>query len=324
MPKKPSGLAFSAAVLLATASSGSQNTRDGEWPAYGGDPGGQRFSPLASINGKNVQSLQVAWVFRTGDAYQPRFGRPTAFEATPLYAGGMLYIRTPLGRIIALDPVTGRQLWAYDSNVPKDKGYGDFANRGVSMWVSPSGQRRVFNATVDARLIAVDASTGKPRADFGDNGMVDLHTGLRIARRNFSDYEQTSPPAIAGNTIIVGSGIADNGSVSQPSGEVRGYDAATGKLKWTWDPIPQDPKSLGADTWKNGGARRTGAANAWSVIATDPQRNLVFVPTGSASPDFYGGERLGDNPVAHFLLALRRCARRRGGPFPTLPPHSFD
>src|SRR5258706_5097718 len=305
MLKKTSGLPLAAVLLLAIASSGFQNKPDGEWPAYGGDPGGQRFSALTSINNNNVQSLQVAWTFRTGDAYQPRYGRPTAFEATPLYVGGALYIGTPLGRIIAIDPVAGRQLWAYDGNVPKDKGYGDFANLGVSTWGSPSGQRRVFIATVDARLIAVDAATGKPCADFVGNGIVDLRTGLRIAPRNFLDYEQTSPPATAGHTIIVGSGIADNGSVSQPSGEVRGYDVVTGKLKWTWDPIPQDTKSPGADTWKKGKAKSTGAANAWSVIAADPQRNLVFVPTGSASPDFYGGERLGNNLFANSIVALR-------------------
>jgi quinoprotein glucose dehydrogenase len=318
------GKTFAAVLLLAIASSGFQKKHDGEWPAYGGDPGGQRFSALTSINNKNVQGLQVAWTFRTGDAYQPRFGRPTAFEATPLYVDGMLYVGTPLGHIIALDPVTGRQVWSYDSSVPKDKGYGDFANRGVSSWVSPSGQRRVFIATVDARLIAVDAATGKPLADFGDNGIVDLRTGLRIAPRGFADYEQTSPPAIAGNTIIVGSGIADNGSVSQPSGEVRGYDVVTGKLKWTWDPIPQDPKSFGADTWKKGSAKRTGAANAWSVIATDPQRSLVFIPTGSASPDFYGGERLGNNLFANSIVALRADTGERVWHFQTVHHDLWD
>src|SRR5882724_1746871 len=157
MLKKTAGLGVSAVFLLAVASSGFQNKPDGEWSAYGRDPGGQRFSPLTNINEKNVQSLQVAWTFRTGDSYRPKFGRPTAFEATPLYVSGVLYIGTPLGRIIALDPVTGRQLWDYDSKVPKDKGYGDFANRGVSTWTSPSGHRRIYIATVDARLIAVDA-----------------------------------------------------------------------------------------------------------------------------------------------------------------------
>jgi quinoprotein glucose dehydrogenase len=324
MPKKTSGLAVSAVLLLAIGSSGFQNKSEDEWPAYGRDPGGQRFSPLTVINSKNVQSLQVAWTFRTGDSYRPKFGRPTAFEATPLYVDGVLYIGTPLGRIIALDPVTGRQRWSYDSNVPKDKGYGDFANRGVSTWVSPSGQRRIFIASLDARLIAVDAATGKPCADFGDNGIVNLRIGLRIAPRGFADYEETSPPAIAGNTIIVGSGIQDNGSTNEPSGEVRGYDVVTGKLKWTWDPIPQDPKSIGADTWKNGSAQRTGAANAWSVIATDPQRNLVFVPTGSASPDYYGGERLGNNLFANSIVALRADTGERVWHFQTVHHDLWD
>ncbi len=278
-----------------------------DWPAWGNDPGGQRFSPLATIDRGNVHALKVAWTFRTGDAYQPKDSRPTAFEATPIYVDGTLYLPTPLGRILALDPVTGRQRWAYDAKIDKDAGYGDFASRGVSTWKSPSGQRRIYLATIDAHLIAVDAATGKPCADFGANGVVDLRRGLRIppAADGYADYEETSPPAVIGNTIVVGSGIADNGSIGQPSGEVRGFDAVTGKLKWTWDPIPQDPKDPGAATWKNGSAKRTGAANAWSVIAADPERGLVFVPTGSASPDYYGGERLGDNRYANSIVALR-------------------
>ncbi len=134
---------------------------------------------------------------------------------------------------------------------------------------------------------------------------MDLRVGLRIPVKRFADYEETSAPAIIGDTIVVGSAIADNGSVSQPSGEVRAFDAKTGKLKWSWDPIPQDAKAIGADTWKNGSAARTGAANAWSTIAVDVQRNLVFIPTGSASPDYYGGERLGDNLFANSVVALK-------------------
>ncbi len=279
---------------------------NGDWPTYGHDPGGQRFSPLTAINRSNVKSLKIAWSYRTGDAYAPADGsKATQFEATPLYVDGTLYVATPLGRIIALDPVSGKQRWSYDSHVDKDKGYGDYATRGVSTWKSPTGQRRIFLATIDARLIAVDASTGKLCADFGDNGIVDLRHGLRIAPRGFADYEETSPPAIVGNMLIVGSGIQDNGWTDEPSGEVRAFDVVTGKLKWSWDPIPQNPHALGADTWKNGSAARTGAANAWSVIAVDPARNLVFLPTGSASPDFYGGERLGNNLFANCVVALR-------------------
>jgi quinoprotein glucose dehydrogenase len=280
---------------------------DGDWPYYGRDAGGQRFSPLTQIDRSNVAGLQVAWTFRTGDAYQPKQARATAFEATPLYVDGVLYLATPLGRVIALDPVTGTKRWEYDGRVPKDKGYGDFANRGVSYWRSGRAPARVFIATVDARLIALDAATGKPCANFGDNGVVNLRTGLRIAPADdhFADYEETSPPAIVGNTVIVGSGVADNYQAGQPSGEVRGYDAATGKLKWKWDPIPQTARAAGADTWAEGSAHKTGAANAWSVIAADPKRNMVFVPTGSPSPDYYGGERLGNNLFANSVVALR-------------------
>ena len=158
-----------------------QGQRDGDWPAYGRDAGGERFSPLEGIHRENVASLQVAWTFRTGDAYRPPNGRPTAFEATPLHVDGTLYLSTPVGRVIALDPVTGQQRWAFDAKVPRDTGYGDFASRGVSTWQRGS-ERRIFVATIDARLIALDARTGQPIPGFGDRGTVDLRKGLRIAR----------------------------------------------------------------------------------------------------------------------------------------------
>ena len=277
----------------------------GEWPTYGHDPGGQRFSPLAAINRGNVKTLKVAWTFRTGDSYAPKYNKQTAFEATPLYVDGTLFIGTPLGSVIALDPVTGRERWRSTFAVRKDAGYGDYVNRGVSTWKSFSGERRIFIATIDAHLIALDAATGKRCLDFGDNGIVDLRPGLRIAPHGYADLEETSPPAIINDLLIVGSGIADNNRANETSGEVRAFSVVTGKLKWSWDPIPQDPHALGADTWKNGSAARTGAANAWSIISVDPARNLVFIPTGSASPDYYGGERQGDNLFANSVVALR-------------------
>lgn len=295
-----------------------------EWATYGHDPGGQRYSPLNLINRTNVSQLHVAWTFRTGDIFVPEHGRPPAFEGTPLFVDGTLYLPTPLGRVIALDPVTGQQRWAYDSYIKKDGGYGDFATRGVSTWKPSRGPRRIYIATIDARLIALDAATGKPLADFGDNGVVDLRAGLRIPAARFGDYEETSAPAIIGQTIVIGSAIADNGATNQPSGEVRGFDAKTGKLKWTWDPIPQGAKALGADTWKNGSAARTGAANAWSMIAVDSARNLVFVPTGSASPDFYGGERLGDNLFANSVVALKADTGERVWHFQTVHHDLWD
>jgi quinoprotein glucose dehydrogenase len=294
-----------------------------EWSSYGG-PGGQKYSELAQITAANVSKLNVAWTFRTGDAYQPKGGRSTAFEATPLYVDQTLFVATPLGHVFALDPTAGQVRWSYDAKVNRDAGFGDFATRGLSTWVPPNGHRRLYLATIDARLIALDAASGKPCPDFGDNGTVDLRNGLRIPIRDYSSYEETSPPAIAANTVIVGSGVADNASVSQPSGEVRGFDVRTGRLKWTWDPIPQDPRAPGGNTWQDGGAARTGAANAWSIIVADEQRGLVFVPTGSASPDYYGGERKGSNLFANSIVALRADTGKMVWAFQTVHHDLWD
>jgi len=309
-----------ALVLLASAIVGQQN---GEWLAYGRDTGGERYSLLEDINRKNVASLRIAWTFRTGDAYQPPRGRPTAFEATPLYVDGTLYLSTPLGRVIALDPVTGRERWVFDARVPRDAGYGDFASRGVSTW-QRGRERRIYVATIDARLIALNAATGQPVQGFGNAGTVDLRPGLRIGPSGFADYQVTSPPAVIGNTIVVGSAIQDGATTREPSGEVRAFDAVTGAMKWRWDPIPQDSSAAGADTWKNGSATRTGAANVWSVMVADPARNLVFVPTSSPSPDYYGGERLGDNLFANSVVALRGDTGARVWHFQTVHHDLWD
>ncbi len=312
---------FACSVFVVGALLGA--AQDGDWPAYGRDAGGERFSPLDAIRRENVSLLQVAWTFRTGDAYQPKDERPTAFEATPLHVDGTLYLSTPVGRVIALDPVTGQQRWAFDARVPRDAGYGDFASRGVSMWQRGT-DRRIFIATIDARLIALDAKTGRPIPGFGEQGTVDLRKGLRVAPRDVAGYQVTSPPAVIGNSVVVGSAIPDNESTTQASGEVRAYDAITGKLIWAWDPIPQDPEAVGANTWKNRSAARTGAANAWSVIVTDPARNLVFVPTSSPSPDYFGGERLGDNLFANSVVALRADTGARVWHFQTVHHDLWD
>jgi quinoprotein glucose dehydrogenase len=311
---------FASAVVLSGVLLQAQ--READWRAYGRDAGGERFSPARQITRENVGSLEVAWTFRTGDAYEPKNGRPTAFEATPLFADGTLYLSTPLGRVIALDPATGRQRWVFDARVPRDAGFGDFASRGVSFW-EHGGNRRIFVATVDARLVALDAKTGQLVQSFGEHGVVDLRKGLRIPPQNIAQYEVTSPPAIIGSTVVVGSGVQDSSTTTEPSGEVRGFDAVTGTLKWTWDPIPQDA-SVGAETWRNGSAARTGAANAWSVIVADPSRNLVFVPTSSPSPDYFGGERLGNNLFSDSLVALRGDTGARVWHFQTVHHDLWD
>ena len=318
------GAALASGVMVAFAVGAALHGQgNGDWPAYGRDAGGERFSPLKNIHRENVTSLQVAWTFRTGDAYRPQNGRPTAFEATPLHINGTLYLSTPVGRVVALDPITGHQRWVFDAKAPRDAGYGDFASRGVSSWHRGS-EHRIFVATIDARLIALDARTGQPIPEFGEGGTVDLRKGLRIAPRGLADYQVTSSSAVIGNTIVVGSAIADNATTAQASGEVRGFDAITGRLKWSWDPIPQVPSAVGADTWKNGSAARTGAANAWSVIVGDPARNLVFVPTSSPSPDYFGGERRGDNLFTDSVVALRADTGVRVWHFQTVHHDLWD
>jgi quinoprotein glucose dehydrogenase len=292
------------------AAPGAQS-REIDWPAYGRDPGGSRYSPAAQITPANVGDLHVAWTYRTGD-YATGDG-PTRFEATPLFVGGTLYVATPFGRVIALDPATGVERWAYDGRVDLSGHYGDFATRGLSTWLDPARRptdpchRRLFLATIDARLIALDAATGRPCADFGaaGNGEVDLKTDLINPPFELGEYEVTSPPAVSGDLVITGSSIGDNNRVDPPSGVVRAFDARTGRKRWAWDPIPRQRGQPGFDTWRGRSAERTGAANAWSVLSVDPERDLVFVPVGSAAPDFYGGERQGQNLYANSVVALR-------------------
>ena len=281
-----------------------------EWPYYGGDPGGSRFSPLSQINRENVHKLKVAWVYHTGDVSDgSQHARKSAFEATPILVDGTLYFSTAFNRVIALDPETGAERWSYDPKIDLESGYSEgLINRGVSSWTDSQPRsryrRRIFIGTIDARLICLDASAGKPCADFGNAGQVDLRQGIKnIVRKG--EYEETSPPAIIDDLVIVGSGVADNDRVESPSGVVRAFDVRTGALRWSWNPIPQDAHDPAARTWQRDSASKTGAANAWSVIVTDPERHLVFVPTGSASPDYYGGERKGDNKWANSVVALR-------------------
>jgi len=284
-------------VLFLAATGAAASQTPGDWPAYGRDAGGARFSPLTEITRANVAELRPAWVYRTGD-YLPDRGR---FEATPLVVEGTMYVSTPLGRVIALDPASGAERWTYDARVSLEGDYGDFANRGVATWRDPARaagrpcRRRVFLATVDARLIALDGATGRPCTNFGADGRVDLAAGLRHAPDYHWEYGVTSPPVVINGLVIVGAAVSDNQRADAPEGVVRAFDARTGRLRWKWDPIA---------------APATGAANAWSVFSADPARDLVFVPTGSASPDFYGGERPGDNRYANSVVALRASTGR--------------
>lgn len=294
-------------VLIATASSTGLWAQEPErnWPAYGGDPGGMRHAASAQINTANVGRLKVAWTYHTGelDLYNgTSAASKAAFEATPLMVDGTLYFSTPSGRVFALEAYSGTEKWVYDPKVDLRKDYSEITSRGVSTWPGPDlpdhkGQRRIFSATIDGRLIALDASTGKPINQFGKNGVVDLREGIGA-------ISVTSPPAIIGNTLVIGSSMGDNQRLNYEKGVVRAYDVLTGKLLWSWDPIPRDPSDDAYATWQGEKAMLTGAANAWSILSTDPERNLVFVPTSAPSPDYYGGERKGQNLYANSIVAL--------------------
>ena len=281
---------------------------DDQWPCYGHDAGGMRFSPLTQINRDNVASLKVAWTFHTHDVSEGSGRRKrSGFESTPLMVDGTLYLTTPFNRVIALDPEAGTQRWAYDPKIDLDGDYGDgLVNRGAATWLDsarPSGQpcrRRIFESTQDARLVAVDAANGAPCADFGKSGQVDLRD---VAGYHAGWYHTTSPPTVIDDLVIVGSAIDDNHRVDMARGVVRAYDARTGTLRWSWDPIALNQPSAAANA--NAKTFRSGAGNAWSIMAVDPERDLIFVPTGSASPDYYGGLRPGDDKWANSVVALR-------------------
>jgi quinoprotein glucose dehydrogenase len=296
-------------LSLAFACAAAASAKGGDWPVYGGDAGGQRFSPLTEIDRTNVGQLELAWQIRTGDLdADPGPPDHMAFQATPILVDGLLVLPTPLGRVLALDPATGAERWRFDATVSGHE-YSEYTSRGVGAWLdaaAPEGaacRRRIFAATVESRLFALDAATGKLCTDFGKGGEVSLKEG--IGEVGPWRYTISSPPLVAGDVVVVGSAIGDNSRVDEPKGIVRGYDARTGVLRWAWDPIPRSGEDPAYAEWPSEGAARTGAANAWSVLSYDAERDLVFVPTSSPSPDYYGGVRLGGNRHANSTVALR-------------------
>ena len=291
-------LLFTAAVGVPLSAAEPTDGGIADWTYYGGDPGGSRYSPLTQINKSNVAELKVAWEYHTGDVSDGSDNRrKSEFETTPIVADGAMYLSTPFNRVVALDPETGREKWSFDPKIDLHAGYSEgLVNRGVTLWIDAARgegdacHRRIFLATIDARLFALDAASGRACADFGAAGQIDLTRGIaNITRRG--EYEETSAPAIAGDLVIVGSSIADNDRVDSPSGVVRAFDARTGSLRWSWNPIPET-------------ITPTGAGNAWSTISVDNGRDLVIVPTTSPSPDYHGLKRPGDNKWADSVVAL--------------------
>src|SRR5262245_40322835 len=274
-------------TAMATAAH-AQSPDASDWGYYGGDVFGAHSSSLAQIDRSNVTRLEVACTDHTGELGE-HFSQPDklTFEATPVLAFGHLYLETATNIVIALDPETGKERWRYNPHTDRVRSYAEATARGVTVWedAAPDKQgpcaRRIFTGTLDARLLAIDAMTGKPCADFGTNGAIDLTQGLRI--RDRGDYLVTSPPAVFNGVVIVGSAIGDNRATDLERGVIRAFDAVTGALRWTFDPIPNAPDHPAFAAWDPAQAAGTGGANAWGVISVDPDRGIAFVPTGCAS-----------------------------------------
>ncbi len=298
---------FVAAILLTMlAMIGARTTDAQEWRYYGGDPGGTRFSPLTQITRENVNRLKRVWTYHTGEV--ERSGNATdrhsiaPFEATPLIVDGVLYFSTPSNRVIALDAETGSEIWKFDPQAESGNARRYYQHRGVSYWESKDGtDRRILFGTFDGRLIALNAKSGLPCKDFGKNGTIDLRTGLEGDWPG-TLYSITSAPAIYKDLVITGAMVPEFPSKG-PSGKVRAFDVRTGELAWTFHTIPR-PGEKGHDTWAGEDWKGRTGANVWSTISVDEQRGLVFLPVGSASYDFYGADRKGQNLFANSLVAL--------------------
>ncbi len=282
------------------------------WPHYRGDLEGSGFSLANQITPDNVGNLKQAWRFSTSAVEQ--LGESisnTAFEATPILlpesAGGHLALCTPYNDIIALDPETGEQRWRFNANTDR-RGARPGKCRGVSFWQAENRAQtcadRIITATHDRRLLAIDAHAGSLCKDFGDQGVVKLYS----EEEGFvpGDLSSSSAPLIASDTIVVGSGVVDFQRAKTPIGTVQAYDAATGALRWRFQTIPNDHSDeLVKASWPDNAALVSGSANAWAPLSADVDNDLVFVPTGAPSPDFYGGLRPGDNLNANSVIALR-------------------
>ena len=279
-------------LLTGSAALAQRSSSSSRGFGYGGGPQQQRYSPLKQINRSNVQQLEVAWTYDTGE--------PGAMQTQPVVVGDMLYGYTPTHKAFAVNAVTGKSLWVFDSGIR-----GSGPNRGVMYWASGK-DRRVF-AAVGNYVYALDAATGRPIPAFGTAGRIDLRDNLGRDPKLQTD-RLTSPGVIFKDLMIVGGRLGE--SLPTSPGDVRAYDVRTGALRWTFHTIPH-PGEFGYDTWPKEAWQYSGAANSWPGMALDERRGVVFIPTGSAASDFYGADRIGDDLFANSLIALDAATGRR-------------
>ncbi len=308
---------LSLGILLLSVSCTPTGTPAGDWRVTGAEPGNSRYSALDQINTGNVAQLRVAWIYHTGDLPPGGTGE---IQATPIVVSGVLYTTTPALAVIALRADRGTLIWRFDPRTTHHGRRTDLThvNRGVVYWADGDDQRIYFSA--GRRLYGLNARTGRPIPTFGDSGSVDLGAGLS---RDIGDayLVATSPGAIYEDLLIQGMRVGEEEG-SAP-GDVRAYDVRTGAIRWTFHTIPH-PGEFGSDTWPDGAWQAAGGANSWAGMTVDTARGVVYVPTGSATPDFYGGQRIGANLFANSLLALDAQTGRRMWHFQTVHHDLWD
>jgi quinoprotein glucose dehydrogenase len=312
-------------TLLGAMPLTSSGTGETDWPTYGHDPGGARYSPLAQVNTSNVARLRLAWTYgmrpasanppadaaapddaarRAAEGASPfarRRSRFGASQATPLVVGGLMYLSTPYRRVVALEPETGREVWAHD--VP---GPGQPSLRGVEYWPGDSANPpRIFFGTRDGRLIALDARSGTAALGFGADGVVDMKTPAIVAQPSDSattQYGLTSPPVVFRNLVITGSATQEF-PARGAAGDVRAWDARTGRLVWTFHTVPR-PGEFGHKTWGAEGWRGRSGVNVWGFMTIDVQRGILFMPVAAPAWDRFGSDRPGDNLFSSSIVAV--------------------
>ena len=322
--------AWCAAALLGAAFTALAAEPAG-WGYFGGTPGGTRFSAAEQINRGNVEGLEIAWRYSTGELARrsPGLIANSSTQTTPILVDGNLIFCTPFNRVIALDPATGAERWVHDPEVPQNHTLPFQYNcRGVSAWQDPEAEAgavcktRVLMGTADSRLIALDTLTGARCPGFGSNGEVKI---TRHWPDKFpGEAKLTSAPVVVSGVVALGSAITDNIRSDASPGTIFAFDVRTGAPRWTFDPIPRDPSDPAYSTWLEGSAEKTGAANVWSTMVADEARGIIYAPVGSASPDFYGGMRKGDNLYSSSLVALDATTGKRLWHFQTIHHDIWD
>lgn len=311
-------LFFIASFILATINCCKQETKNEDWPSYGGNKKGNRYSNLNQINTHNVKNLKVVWTYTTGENIGTEKG--LEIQCQPIIVKGILYGTTPQLKVFALHADNGKQIWKFD---PYEKDEPQFhVNRGVAYWEQGDDKRILFSA--GSKLYALNAMTGKPIKDFGTNGFVDLHTGLAAnLNRDITQLSvvATSPGVVYKDILVIGSRVSELGDAAP--GDIRGFDIKSGKLIWSFHTIPH-PGEAGYDTWPANAWKNVGGANAWSGIVLDEKRGVVYTGTGSASFDFYGANRSGANLFANCILALNATTGKRIWHFQTVHHDVWD